>query len=415
MRWARWGLVFLAGGVLGAVVATLGGGRGPRREELSYLESQLELAQARLATAQEERRVAHLRALMLETLRTVEEERGLRARELPGMRLIDDAGVCSFVDREIERQYPGDALDSYAAVLELLGLVPRGTDLRELFRRLYAEQAAAIYDPQEKVMLVRGDLGVSDSLLRVVLAHELTHALQDEHFPLVSGLFESRENDDRVLAWLCVAEGDATQVMGSFYVESLSTDLLMDLVGLRGMQAELEAAPGFVQKMLVFPYYQGSVFLAEVGAAGKEKDEIFRTPPDSTEQVMHPERYLGGDGPTPVEWSPASVVPDLPVVYENTLGEFGCREWLSLWVGAAEAAGGAEGWDGDRYWLVREEGTGAEAVVWLSLWDDEAEAGEFARTASRSPAYVGRHGTRVLCVVGDEALVPRIASAVGAE
>jgi hypothetical protein len=139
-------------------------------------------------------------------------------------------------------------------------------------------------------------------------------------------------------------------------------------------------APMVIQESLLFPYLSGAEFVNRV----KEKKgnvNLFSDIPRSTEQVMHPARFLSSppDEPTTVNLpAPKGATK----VYENDMGEFGTRLALYRYLkDAATSARAAEGWDGDRFMVV--EGKGGTGLVWALVWDSAIDAAEFSDALSR--------------------------------
>lgn len=317
-------------------------------------------------------------------------------REIAGIRGLAWRGSVDFEvsDRETIRRYALAALDramtpaewaGYAALLAHCGLVGSDVDLKDLYARLYTEQVAGYYDPAEKTFYLADWL--PRLLQRAVVAHEVTHALQDQHFDLARWLAAVPAAEDGALARAAVAEGDAMAAMLSLLLAPTGLDLgeLPDLEALMGGSPGLaaahptfESAPEALQRLLLFPYLDGTRFvlaaLAERGWAGV--DSLYRDPPASTEQILHPERYWEArDPPRPPDLSPAPG--RRPPIAQGSWGEFGTRLLLEAWLGDSLAAAVAEGWDGDRYALYPGR-AGPPAYEWVVLWDSPAQARRFA-------------------------------------
>ncbi len=312
---------------------------------------------------------------------------------------------------------------AHGRVLVALGLAPEGVDLLGSEEDFTAEVVDGFYEPQtEKLYLIDAgkELGPLDES---IYAHELIHALQDQHFDL--GAMNERvqgKNDDEAMAVASLIEGDATAVEVQYagsepgleaQIErereqsAPEEDLLEDLIPL-----DVESS--------YFPYEAGEAFVTALQEEGGHEavNRAFRDPPKSTEQIIHPQKYLGErDEPTLVDLPDLSTIlgPGWEKLDENTLGEFQIGVLLAglepteRSVDAARSQ--AEGWDGDRYALyARRDG---EVVVWQSVWDSEEEAGEFAaalweydenRFAAR---YQDSGGTLMLNVNGRVALIER--------
>jgi hypothetical protein len=351
--------------------------------------------------------------------------RGLEfTRPVPAVALGPDE-VRATLAREIEESYAPGELDRLQAVYARLGLLPAGTDLRTAVQHLYAEEGAGFYDPRTKRLIlatralraggwlvaVLASLTGRDLVGEFLVAHELTHALQDQHYGLPTEpepLLHA--HGDRRLARQALLEGDAT-LAGFAYVQRGTPD--RETIGwiqrkLHGVPAELAErypdVPELVRTSLAFQYDAGTSFAGWALAAGgwAAVDRAHRDPPDSTEQILHPARYfatrerpvevdLGGtDALRASGWKP---------VLEDTIGELQMRVLAARTLAPERAGRVADGWAGDR---LRALGRGDDLyLVWMTVWDSPAEAEEFtAATADILPhAHVERRDARVLALV----------------
>ena len=241
-----------------------------------------------------------------------------------------------------ERQPAGDA--AWDDALHLLGVLHAGQTLAAVQRRELAGQVAGLYVPRGARLYV---LGSGGSPPRSVIAHEVVHALQDEHFRLTRGPFAPRPLDhDGELATQALVEGDATEVQ-SRYVATLSPgDLIGELgrtLGAMPRGASAGVAP-FLERQLLFPYTAGEEFVRALRARGGQPllDRAFRHPPRTTAAVLDPERYLAGDPP------PLAV--RLPTARYRLATSFGAEDVAALTGSAAIA----EGWLGGRMGVGRQ-------------------------------------------------------------
>jgi hypothetical protein len=208
----------------------------------------------------------------------------------------------------------------------------------------YADVVDGSYDQVEKVLNLP-DLPLTPAR-RVVIAHELTHALDDQSF----GLSRQRPRlvDETGIAFRALAEGDAEDIERQ-YLESLSPDdraAATKESEAAGDAANLTAIPDGVIAALSFPYAAGIRFVQALRSAGGNAgvDAAFRRPPATTEQVLHPDRFLSGQAIA----YPTRPKPNGAVVDRDVLGEMGLRIILATY-GGATAVGAADGWGGDRY------------------------------------------------------------------
>jgi len=334
--------------------------------------------------------------------RLVAEARGI-ARQIAGLRglsierpidfeVSDKATVQAYARASLAGQMPPEQWEAFQALLVHTGMIPPTTDLEELVVRLYAEQIAGYYDPSRKTFYLADWL--PELLQRGVVAHEVTHALQDQHYDLGRWLSELSPTEDGSLARAAVAEGDAMATMIAYLLEPMGAgveDLPPLSSLLRGQGSAIadgyptfDSAPVALQRLLLFPYVEGSDFVRAALSRGgwPAVDRLYRDPPASTEQILHPERYFGArDEPLAVEL-PAEDA-SAPRIAEGSWGEFGTR--LALAAALADTAlptAAADGWDGDRYGLWREHG-GSLRYVWITVWDSPALAKRFAEAYSQ--------------------------------
>lgn len=346
-----------------------------------------------------------LAVLLAEIQPAVQRAAGLEARRPVNVARADDARVRAYLREQLERELPPERAGALTATYARLGLVPDTLDLASLFEALLAEQVIGYYDPESDTLFVQARLP-EGAQLETVLAHELVHALQDQHVALDSLSTALRGQNDPTMAAQAAIEGHATFVMTEWQLGRMSgaaVDLTtlpdlgeslasLDLSALGdGTPTEvLQSTPAVIREGLLFPYIQGLAFIQRLWQAQEGRSPPFGSAlPRSTEQVLHLARYLEGDAPTAVRFSEPP--PDgWTEVWSDGLGEFETRIFLSEHLADPErAVAAAAGWDGDAYRLLR--GPPGEALVWVSVWDAEAEADEFAEAARE--AYRERYAS----------------------
>lgn len=331
-------------------------------------------------------------------LRKVQEDvetlRGLRmGRPIPSY-YFDAETLKRFVVKSLEQELPEAKRRPFIAFLESLHAVPERFDLPKMYEGLLGEQVAGFYDEDTKRLFVREDFDVANSALaRMILAHEICHALQDNSFGL-KRLISVQDNDDRANAGLSVAEGDATLLMTEYVTRYCPAGALKEFPKYMFMdQSAMDSAPHFFRQMLVFPYLQGQIFVEEaLSRAGNGRDRVLRAPPTTTEQVIHPEKFFDELDlpssltllmPRDAHWNlpPSPALPAAPQGFQraaiNRMGELGLRTLLEERLGMGTAADAAEGWDGDAY-VVYSGSEGKWWFCWESAWDSDADALEFA-------------------------------------
>jgi hypothetical protein len=291
-----------------------------------------------------------------------------------------------FVASEVARKFSPARLDAERQALVAWGLAPADFDLATFYADLYAEQAAAYYDPAAKRMILANWL--TPELRRDAVAHELVHTLQDRLVDLDRFLAGRPGHGDESVARQALVEGEAVALAHEVALRREGRELakLPDVVELqRAIRASatgpvLARAPRYVRTMLTFPYASGLGF---VHAFRQRRpwaalSALYQDPPRSSAQILHPERYLDRrEDPVPITLPDlaASLPPGAQKVIENELGEIGLAEVLREFRGEAADA---RGWRGDRYalWHVA---PGAPLLVAFTVWDGDDVAAGFAR------------------------------------
>ncbi len=281
-----------------------------------------------------------------------------------------------------EEDYPQEEVAIDQEVYVLLDLMGEDQDLYAILLDVYSEQVIGFYDDELKELYVVSKKGELGPLEEIVLAHEYTHALQDQYFDLSSLPLEEEGNSDLSIAVLSLVEGDASLVQG-IYMWTILDDSEREALSQQLEELEdeaFDAAPRVIQKNLIFPYESGLNFvMALIEQDGWDVvDQAYSDPPQSTEQILHPEKYLERDEPQAIE------MPDLEnalgggwkQVDSDVLGEFNIRIYLETFVDTAEAATAAEGWDGDRYVYLKDTDD-RKLLVLNSLWDSVSDSQEF--------------------------------------
>jgi len=336
---------------------------------------------------------AHVRAVVDTLLPRLQVLAGLPAVRPIRIGYRTRAEVRAYIVRQLDHDLLPGELSGLQGTYAALGLIPDTLQLRRLLIDLYSEQVGGYYDPETKTFYTVE--GTPPGMLRTVLAHELVHALQDEHVNLDSLVSRKRGNDPQAAAQAAI-EGQATAVM---FAVQMSWQFGRDIDPLRlpnlgaQLRPQLEQenskfpvfrrAPLVIREGLIFPYLQGAGFVQALwrsrvrngapppGGWPAPLDSLL---PQSTEQVMHPERFLRlHDQPTTLVLGPTPD-PRWRAVYEDGLGELETTIFLRQHLGDAA---NARGWDGDRFRLLEGPG-GARALVWYSVWDDPAAADAFA-------------------------------------
>lgn len=369
--------------------------------------------------------------------------RGLKFQAPVPVQAVSADDARAMLERELHAQYSSEELARLSKVYAALGLVPPGTDLESAYLELYGQQVAGFYDPIDRRMLLVEDAIAPDVLSRtlggvlrrdfageLVLAHELTHALQDQVYGVDMGRNDLGE-DDALLAQHAVYEGDATLAGFATVLGKMKPSTAVALAGkLEGVPGALARAypniPAAVRETVVFQYVAGVNFVswAYQRAGWEGVNSLLAHPPLSTEQILHPEKYfsqpeyplavhVGGTGPyMQGGWQ---------VVDDATVGEFTIQVLAEQFLPRDRARAIATGWNGDRLVaLLRGDDV---ALLWMTAWDGESDAVEFfdgyrailaakhpggavtseeatVITSATPPYRLERRGTKVLLVEG---------------
>ncbi|MCH8320990.1 MAG: hypothetical protein IH790_08550 [Acidobacteria bacterium] len=291
---------------------------------------------------------------------------------------------------------PPSQVELEKKALVKLGLIPHSFALDEFLRRISLLSTVSFYDPKTKALYIDDSLtGLNDGEVEdeivVSLVMNLVHALQDRHFNLTPYTIKVEGNDDASMARLALVLGDALAVLVDY---SVSSQLLspaqvsdVDLSFRQEIESQLgEDVPEALREINVFPAVSGFKFMRSFRKWNSLEDanRLYSDFPRSTEQFMHPEKYLAQrDDPTIVEsqYPPDFLSVPWKSIYTNVLGEFSLYLVLNRFIERHKAVRATQGWDGDRLELF-EHPNGNLAFVLRSVWDAEEDAREFAAAYS---------------------------------
>ena len=348
--------------------------------------------------------------------RRVEAIRGLRFERLPRPLIVTPAQAAADQRTAFDKEVSPSERRVNEQLLVRLGLLKPGTDLRKVGADITSEQVAGYYDPERhRLAIVGGPEAASDVLSEITLAHELDHALDDQRLGIrVEGGLGA---DDASSAYSALVEGTATSVMDDYARRFIDPGRALGSALVAG--SSTEGIPPYVLSSLLFSYLAGAKFvdrLRSVAHGWKLVNYAFRSrPPRSTEQVIHPEKYL-------VDEKPVRVVLHLNVprgwrlLTKGTIGEFDTHEVLKLAVSDAVAGDAAAGWGGGTYELLGPDLARSALVVGWE-WDTPLEAAQFlraVRTYARQAdgaAVVRARGLRTVLVIAGTATRARALAA----
>jgi hypothetical protein len=321
----------------------------------------------------------------------VERAVGLPFKRAPRVAVRSREQVRAYLDRKMAVEMPASEVAATQRAYRAFRLIPDTLDLRRLMLDLYAEQVAGFYEPDSGALFVLR--GADPAMLRVIMAHELVHALQDQ-YTRIAPILKMRRHNDRQMAGQAVLEGQA--MVASFDAlrptgQPFDFSAVRDVV--RQQQASMPvfaAAPRIIQESLLFPYIEGGTFVQgfDERKSRPEEQPWNERLPVTTEQILHASRYTAHERGLALRLVTA---PADTLVYEDDFGEFEVRGALETWgVADDEATAAATGWNGDRY-VVLGTSTGT-ALVWVTAWDTPEDAARFERSLRAGWARAVRGG-----------------------
>src|SRR5215218_5997648 len=324
----------------------------------------------------------------------VERVRRLRFDRLPRVRHVSAAQARAEALHELDREIPPDEVAAEERLLKLLELLPPDAKLRDLLGDTYSSEVGGYYLPRTRTLALVGEGSRGGLLGEITLAHELTHALEDQHFGI-----ESRGSTgyrrDRSTAETALHEGTATIAMVDYAVLSetgtteVPASVREEALGAldKAVVPASSGLPRYLRDGLVFPYAAGARLVNGIEARGgwAAVDRALEDPPVSTEQVMHRAKYEARERPVRVRvGSPAGA----ELVEQGDFGEFDTEQLLRAANGRERARRAAAGWGGGGFalWRVGGERYGLE-LRWV--WDSARDAADFARALRRTARRLG--------------------------
>ena len=280
------------------------------------------------------------------------------------------------------------------------GMIPLATNYEALLLDLLTEQIAGYYDPETKKLTISASAGEDPQWAELVLAHEIDHGLQDQSFDLKKFEDVPYGEDDAAAARRALVEGDGIALMLEVMLSRNGhpvpwsnpqmTEAIEKAMTVPGTGDQLDKAPIAIREALIFPYRAGFSFVAALRRRQpwSAVDAAFKKPPASTEQIMHPERYLAGEVPIGVAIDSLSSLGGYNVAHRTVWGELGFLLFLRAHgVDAATATTAAAGWGGDRTLVLAKDGNKKPQLavgVSRSQWDSEADAIEAHEAAVKA-------------------------------
>ncbi len=310
----------------------------------------------------------------------VTEDRALPLVEDSRLRFMSRSELEEFVRSEFEEDNPDDEIATTQEILQLLGFLKEGEDLKQLLIDINSQGILGFFDPELGDLVIVGDVDNFAPLEELTYAHEYTHVLQHTRFDL-HALRESVEDDSEASAgYRALVEGDATLSMLQYAFKYFSRGEIESIAEDEGDLGD-EDTPQFLIDSISFPYQEGFEFVLSLFQDGgwENVDSAYDAPPVSTEQIMHPEKYH--DNELPVQVTLPDLVAALGEGWEerdqDTLGEFDLNLLLKVHLSDSIASRAAGGWGGDRFVYLNGP-QGERLLVLLLAWDSERDAEQFS-------------------------------------
>ena len=326
--------------------------------------------------------------LIREVTSDVERLRGLRRKQSLKVQILDDKLFTAALRAKAAQELTKTAVAAERARWLAFDLAPASADPGQIMLDVLDEQVAGFYDQFTKQLIVRKEVPASAGAamgpdgLRIVLAHEIEHALQDQNFGIPD--MSTLADDDARLARSALFEGDAMAVMtayaamrarrpvkaaiagGAAALRAVDTETLLRL---SGKSPALASAPAILREELVLPYSAGFALVADAFRRGGWPlvDRMFQHPPVSGQQVLHPELYFAGRTPAPV--APPAVPTGMKLVARGRMGELGTRLALEVCADKSVVKDLMPHWAGDAYTLVS-DGKRSLSLLWATVWSD---------------------------------------------
>jgi hypothetical protein len=327
-----------------------------------------------------------------EAMEKAEKIRGLKRLKSVPCHIHSKTQVEAFIRETIKKKIPPQKLENEEIVFKAIGLIPASFSYKNDLIDLYLSQLGGYYDPDRDHFVMAG--WMPEMMQPMIAAHELTHALQDQYFNLNTFLDEKKQTTDQQLARMALVEGDATLVMldymraltgqGGIINDSNVNSLMMQNALGGVLTSSTTNIPQALQMLLLFPYTSGARFAhhyLRVGNGYQELNKLFKSPPQSTEEILHPEKYSSSTKEfSEIDESEIkNQIEDgqnFKIIYSDTLGEF----VISLLLGnfnqdKLKAAQAAAGWGGDKIALL-EKGK-SKKIVWITKWDTVEDRAQF--------------------------------------
>lgn len=337
----------------------------------------------------------------------VERLRGLEWKYKVPVGINTPSEFSEFAQHAVEDEYGKERLQGLTTFSRLFGIIGVAQDYEEVLMGMLENSVGGYFDPEEDKFYMISTFN-KGAMAEYIMAHELCHALDHQHLDLEAVFEAVQGNSDREFAMRCVVEGSASAVGNAYLMKGIASGWLdaadlMDADMMAAMTDGMDDVPVYLIANLAMPYLDGTTFLMRktsdelLVAMMMEPDQedverAFLSPPLSSEQILHPEKYWNEelwDPPVEVELKDlsAKLGADWSLVLKDTLGEFSCAmltmkrppSVMDVSMGTARlAAPDSDGWGGDTVMVYRNTEDDRAMMHWRSVWDTEEDAEEFA-------------------------------------
>ena len=309
----------------------------------------------------------------------IEKALGVKFKTPPKLEVRSRDQVREFLVQKLHEPDVQKQIANQETIYKMLGMLPDTMHVADFFVKILTEQIIGYYDPKSKVLYVVN--GAPEEYAGITIMHELVHALQDQYVNLDS-LQHITGDDDRAAAVQSVIEGQATyeqiylMVGGSGNIAAQLPggwdQMRQEIRDAQKTQPVFASAPMVIQETLLFPYINGAEFVKRYNARHKVRLPFDRMPA-STKQVMHDTAFFGTP---PDEASSVELPPITGMIDQNNFGEFGTRLYIYQHTRDQDRSiRASNGWDGDRFALVKTPA--GSALAWVTVWETPGDAAEF--------------------------------------
>ena len=308
-------------------------------------------------------------------------------RELPILKAVKSGAqsrteIEHMIVKNLDAETTPAEMHAAEDLLKVFGLAPKDFAYRTFLIKLLTEQVAGYYDPKAQQFYLADWIDLEGQ--KPVMAHELTHALQDQHFNLKRFENWPKGDSDAELAAHALIEGDATLAMTLYMAKNplVALAFIRSLGAQEAATEQFKQAPRALRESLLFPYEEGSNWATQLYKRGgwDMVSQAFTKLPQSSEQILHAEKYFSYEAPQKLTLPDFKLAlgPAWKRVDYDVNGEWGCYLILDEYLkDTSESKRAAAGWGGDRFALYETGKPDEFFVAQLTAWDTPADAREF--------------------------------------